>query len=259
MFEPVQGASFIADYFNIKVKDLIIAGFSSETILGDLDTYGYLVQRGPVDPGYPTLPGPITQILQTNMNLGEVKIEGIDLEMHLRSQPTNVGRFNFDATGTYFIKYDTQQPDGAYAGGVSTVYGQVVTGVIPRWKHYATLSWLYGPWTVGLSNLYQSDYIDQQVDNDGNQRRVSSMSLWDLQASYTGIKNLRLTLGWGRWDRRGSSAGTRTPRRPPGEKTRGPPTPPVTNQQYTFQSGFDPSYYDARARFIYGSVNWKFL
>lgn len=238
VFEPVQGASFLADYFNIKVKDLIIAGFSSETILGDLDTYGYLVQRGPVDPAYPTLPGPITQILQTNMNLGEVKIEGVDLEMHLRSQPTSVGRFNFDATGTYFIKYDTQNPDGTYSGGVSTVYGQVVTGVIPRWKHYATLSWLYGPWTVGLSNLYQSDYIDQQTDNDGNQRRVSSMSLWDLQGSYTGIKNLRLTLGVKNlWDT----------------------NPPVTNQQYTFQSGFDPSYYDARGRFIYGSVNWKFM
>ncbi len=64
------------------------------------------------------------------------------------------------------------------------------------------------------------------------------MSLWDLQGTYSGFKNLRLTLGVKNlWDT----------------------NPPVTNQQYTFQSGYDPSYYDARARFIYGSVNWKFM
>lgn len=124
-----------------------------------------------------------------------MRIEGIDLEMHLRSQPTNVGRFNFDVSGTYFIKYDTQNTDGSFTGGVSTVAGQSVTGVIPRWKHYATLSWLYGPWNVGLSNLFQTDYIDEATDNDGNIRRVSSMSLWDLQGTYSGFKNLRLTLG----------------------------------------------------------------
>ena len=238
VFEPVQGASFIVDYFNIKVKDLIVAGYPTETILGDLGTYGYLVQRGAVDPNYPTLPGPITNIIQTNVNLGEVKLEGLDLEMHLRSQPQSWGRIGFDASGTYFIKYDTQAPDGSFTGGVSTVYGQAVTGVIPRWKHYATLSWTYGAWYAGLSNLYQSNYIDNQTDNDGNLRRVSSMSLWDLQGSYSGIKNLKFTLGVKNlWDT----------------------NPPVTNQQYTFQSGYDPSYYDARARFIYGSVNWKFL
>jgi len=243
VFEPIQGASFIVDYFNIKVKDLIVAGLPTGTILGDLSTYGYLVTRGPVQPNYPSLPGPITSIQQTNMNLGEVKLQGLDMELHLRSEPTKVGRFNFDMTGTYFIQYDTQQPDGSFVGGVGTVYGQTSgAGVIPRWKHYATISWLYGPWNVGLSNLHQNSYVDfQEVYNDttnGDLRRVGNLSLWDLQGTYSGFKNLRLTLGVKNlWDT----------------------NPPVTNQQYTFQSGYDPSYYDARGRFIYGSVNWKFL
>jgi iron complex outermembrane receptor protein len=34
--------------------------------------------------------------------------------------------------------------------------------------------------------------------------------------------------------------------------------PPLTNQVNTFQAGFDPSYYDARGRFIYGSVTYAF-
>ena len=107
-----------------------------------------------------------------------------------------------------------------------------------RWKHYATLSWLYGPWIASLSNLYQSSYTDNQTDLDDNERTVGVLTSWDTQVSYTGIKNLRLTLG---------------------VKNLFDKDPPVTNQQYTFQSGFDPSYYDARARFLYGSVNWKFF
>ncbi|HEV8500217.1 MAG TPA: hypothetical protein VGR63_01475, partial [Casimicrobiaceae bacterium] len=34
--------------------------------------------------------------------------------------------------------------------------------------------------------------------------------------------------------------------------------PPLSNQQNTFQLGFDPSYYDPRARFVYGSVKYSF-
>jgi iron complex outermembrane receptor protein len=63
------------------------------------------------------------------------------------------------------------------------------------------------------------------------------MSLWDLQGSYSGFKNWTLTLG---------------------VKNLFDTNPPVTNQQNTFQLGFDPSYYDPRARFVYGSVRYAF-
>jgi hypothetical protein len=32
----------------------------------------------------------------------------------------------------------------------------------------------------------------------------------------------------------------------------------VSNQSKVFIVGFDPSYYDPRARFVYGSINYKF-
>ena len=59
-----------------------------------------------------------------------------------------------------------------------------------------------------------------------SQRRVSSMTLWDLQVAYRGIRGLTLTLG---------------------AKNIFDTNPPLTNQQTTFQVGFDPSYYDARS------------
>ena len=68
-------------------------------------------------------------------------------------------------------------------------------------------------------------------------RRVGSMSLWDVQEQYTGIKHLTFTLG---------------------VKNVLDTNPPKTNQQNTFQVGYDPSYYDARARFVYLQVGYGF-
>ena len=52
-----------------------------------------------------------------------------------------------------------------------------------------------------------------------------------------GIKNLTLTLG---------------------VKNVLDTNPPPTNQRIYFQAGFDPSYYDARARFVYGALTYSF-
>ena len=63
------------------------------------------------------------------------------------------------------------------------------------------------------------------------------MSLFDVQGSYTGIKNLTLTLG---------------------VKNVFDTNPPATNQRISFQAGYDPQVYDARARFVYGSIRYAF-
>ena len=109
--------------------------------------------------------------------------------------------------------------------------------MVPRWKHYAQLNWNLGPWSATLGNTYQTGYIDQYTDLAGNVRRVSDMSLWDLQFDYTGFKNWKLTLG---------------------AKNLMDTDPPFTNQSWQFQQGYDPSYYDPNARFIYASVTYSF-
>ena len=146
-----------------------------------------------------------------------------------------------DVTGTYYIRNDSQNVDGTYSGFVSNQYGSSVAGVLPRFKSYAGLSWDSGPWSATVANTYQSGYVDVQNgdalgDND-KPRRVSSMSLWDLQGSYTGWRGFTFTLG---------------------VKNVFDTNPPQTNQQNTFQLGYDPNYYDARARFVYGLVRYAF-
>ena len=53
-----------------------------------------------------------------------------------------------------------------------------------------------------------------QTDPEGNLRRVGTLSLWDIQGSYTGFKNITLTLG---------------------AKNMFDTDPPLTNQNNTFQ------------------------
>jgi iron complex outermembrane recepter protein len=237
VIEPTDTLSFSADWFKINLKEAIINGIPYTTILGDLATYGNLVTRGPPTPDFPNLPGRITGIVQTYINIGGIHIQGIDVEAHYKPAGTPYGRFRFDIAGTYYMRYDNQNTDGTWTGQVSNQFGSATQGIVPRWKHYATANWEYGAWSATLGNLYQASYIDVGTDPDGDLRRVGSMSLWDVQGSYKGFKNLTLTFGVKNvFDR----------------------DPPLTNQQTTFQVGFDPSYYDARARFVYGTVKYAF-
>ena len=240
VFEPAQGWSISADWFDLYLQQGITNGISPATILQDLNsyaTYGNLVTRAPSDPANPNLPGRIVSIDQRYLNLGGTKIQGIDTNIQWSAPPTPVGRFRATMSGTYYIKYDAQQTDGSYAGFISNQLGSPVTGVSPRWKSYQTVSWDNGPWTVVLGNSYQSSYTDAQTDLDGNERTVSSMSLWDLQLVWKGFKNLALTLG---------------------SKNILDTNPPKSNQQNSFQVGFDPSYYDPRARVVYMQATYSF-
>ena len=245
VFEPLTGVSLSFDWFDLKVEQLFSNGASPLTILNNLGTFGNLVTRGPVQPQFPNLPGPITLIDQRFINIGKVSITGYDVNVKATSPATEFGRFSFNLDGTYYKKYDVMDTEGNYAGTVSNQLNAAVSGLVPRYKQYAALTWTRGPWSATLGNLYQSSYVDVNYadaytytgDVPEVTRRVSSMSLWDLYVSYTGFKNWKLTLGVNNlFDT----------------------NPPFTNQQTTFQVGYDPTYYDARARVVYGTVTYTF-
>ena len=237
VYEPVAGVSIGFDWFNLKVQDLFSNGPTPLTILNNLSQYGNLVTRGPATPNFPTLPGPITFIDPRFINIGEVRMDGWDIDIRARTPNTEIGRFLFTLNGTYYRKYDIQNTDGEFEGGVGTQLDQATSGFIPRYKQYMAVTWERGPWAATLGNLHQNGYTDNQTDFDGNPRRVGTLSLWDLNTTYTGFKNWKLSLGvQNLFDK----------------------DPPVTNQQTTFQVGYDPTYYDARARFVYGSVAYTF-
>ena len=66
---------------------------------------------------------------------------------------------------------------------------------VPRWRHYASINWERGAWNATLAHTFQTGYSDENPLADGSPRRVSSYSVWDVQGSHTGIRNLTVTLG----------------------------------------------------------------
>ena len=237
VLEPLPGLSMSVDYFQIHLENQIVNGIPYPTILNDQTKYAALITRGPVTPGYPSLPGPILNMPAEYINLNATTIIGYDVDLRYVTPMSWIGRFTFNLAGTYYTNYKTQNLDGSWNDSVANMYGSPVTGVIPRWKQYATVNWAYGPWGATLGNTYQTSYTDQETDGNGNYRRVGVLSLWDLQATYSGFKNLTLTAG---------------------VKNLLNTNPPTSNQYGTFIAGFDPSYYNPLGQVFYGSVKYTF-
>jgi iron complex outermembrane receptor protein len=163
---------------------------------------------------------PIAYVDSPLENLGNVRAEGIDLSLGLSSGPTAAGVFGISAEGSYITRYDSQDARGGpYRADVGRF---AVDAPIFRWQHVAQASWMQGPWTGALSQRYLSGYTDQDA-----MRKVGSYSLLDASLTYTGFKNLSLSLGLKNLlDRQ----------------------PPFSNQTETPQANYDPRYTDATGR-----------
>jgi iron complex outermembrane recepter protein len=238
VLEPTSNISLTLDAFKIDLKETIVNGVPAPTILGDLVKYGALVTRGPVDPAFPLLPGPITQINQTNINLGQTKLSGFDFDARFRLPATEFGKITLSYSGTYFSKYDTENPDGTFTPNVDTV-NNTTGGLIPRLRTYLSATWARGPWTVSAAQNWQGGYQDIVGSRTGAARQVGAYETYDLQTQYSGLKNLQLTLGVKNILNR---------------------DPPFTNSggQVSFQAGYDPQYADPRGRFVYVSATYQF-
>jgi iron complex outermembrane receptor protein len=237
VLSPIPQVTLALDAFKIHVKNIIANGVTPSIILGDLATYGSLVTRGPVDPAFPGLPGPIIQINQTNINLGESKVGGVDLDFKF-VQPLGAGRLTASLAGTYFTKFDVQNPDGTFASGLDQV-NTATGGLVPRWKHYASIDYSTGPWGFTLGQSWQKGYDDIPPTGGTPLRRVGVYELYDFQARYSGFKNLELRAGI---------------------RNLLDKDPPYSNAggQTSFQGGYDPVYADPRGRYYYAGLTYKF-
>jgi iron complex outermembrane receptor protein len=199
-----------------------------------------LIHRGPVDPAYPTLPGPIVQVDQFLTNLGKQKVSAIDFTLQLLAPKQDWGQVRLNFTGTYNIENRRQQLDGSYPNQVnhySIVGGN--PGVIPYWHHYLELGWNYGPWSVTMTENFQTGGYDQSpVPGTGTQlRTIGNYDLWNLGVIYAGFRNWTLSAGI---------------------KNLFDHDPPFSNQSQNFQVGYDPTYADPHGRLYWAGVRYAF-
>jgi iron complex outermembrane receptor protein len=240
VWEPFAGLSIAIDYWRI-AKSNLIGALSEVTIFDNFARYAPTnIVRGPVDPQHPDLPGPISNVLLTNQNLGNLKTSGIDVDVAWRGAATSIGRFSFALNGTYITEWKLQTDGVTYESALGR-NASSVPGPFPRWKHYAALDWEHATWGIRLAQTFQSGYEDTNIFPvrvpAPLPRSVSSYEVWDLQARYTGWRNTKLVVGVRNlFDR----------------------DPPFTNQPFSYQVGYDPNYADPRGRTFYASVTYTF-
>jgi iron complex outermembrane receptor protein len=241
VWEPAKGLSLTVDYWQIS-KSNLIGTLDPNTVFNDMDRYGASnIVRGPVDPNYPDLPGPIQTVILTQQNLGNLQTAGIDFDIAWRGPASDLGRFGLALNGTYFTEWKVQTDGQNYESALARRVGSV-PGPIPRFRLYAALNWNHGPWDATLAQTFQSGYEDtndfpRRVLDPPPPRQVASYSVWDLQGRFAGLRNTVIALGVKNlFDR----------------------DPPFTNQNFTPQVGYDPAYADPRGRTFYARVSCAF-
>ena len=243
--QPAKSLSISVDAYWIQLKDsIIIGGLNAAFILANAQnatTYSSFIVRGAPD-GNASGAGPITGIIQTTSNLFEVSTSGWDVGLAFVPMNDENGRVTMRLDGTYVERYNRQNADNTWTNQVDQALN-AAGGVIPRWRHIASIGYDKGPWNVTGFQNYQKSYHDQlsTFPEPGatsiQPRRVSDYVTYDIQGSYTGIKNLQLSVG---------------------VKNILDTDPPYTNAGGQFAAGYDITYADVRGRFVYGTVTLRF-
>jgi iron complex outermembrane receptor protein len=250
VFDLARNASFSIDYFNSKVKGTI--GALPETaIFGD--TAGYAdkfvrcsqlppSQAAAIDACVPGPVDPLAYIVTTTANLGDIKSQGFDLALNASSDASSYGRFTFALNGTYLTKWEQQLvKDGDFYSALGK-YSVELNFPAPRWQHVMQVGWETGAWSTTLFNRFKAGYDDYNLDTLDDDiyghNTVGNWSVYDVTVSYTGVKGLTLTGGvLNLMDKRG----------------------PFTNQNATFQTGYDPRISDPVGRAWFLQARYKFM
>jgi iron complex outermembrane receptor protein len=232
VWEPMPGFSIGVDYWKVN-KTNTIGALTDDQIFTNFDLFESThIVREPAELTSP-LPGRIDKVIEITENLGDLWTSGVDIDVNLRGPPTSFGRLAFNLNGTYVGNWQ-QQLDGVH---YVVAVGRSVIGAVPRWRHYATLYWNYGPWSATLAQVYSSGYMEVNPSQQRNERRVGSYDIWNLQGTYSGLQNTTLTLGIKNlFDR----------------------APPFSNQNSQGLVMFDPRYADPRGRLFYAQVTVSF-
>jgi iron complex outermembrane receptor protein len=229
VYEPTPSFTLSADYWNIKVKDLI-QPLAEQTIFDDPVKYANLFV-------YNAAGNTLLYVIDNTANLGELHTDGIDVSMLYRLPKNPLGTFTVSYDGTYVNTYKYQnERGGPFGENAGRYFGP---NPIFRWRHNLLVTLNAGDWLFNLSNRYLSHYRDQNTANDpGFDNNVKHYSTWALSTTYTGNKQFELTAGI---------------------KNLLDEAPPFSNQVTNFQIGYDPRYTDPLGRTVYMRLVYKFF
>ncbi|WUR14559.1 TonB-dependent receptor [[Empedobacter] haloabium] len=215
VLEPVKGTSFSLDVWHIKRKDEIGLKSTAELLASEDSLPAGIVNRLPValdrtftaqersDYGVGNV-GPLASTSGMFENTAQTKTSGVDLSLTSRI-PTPIGRVDVIGNATYLLDYKIFAPNRNGGSWGDDLAGQHGTSKLTA-NLMGTLG--LGAFSHSLRATLRSpqklqyDYYDEQYTPAGcadsgyepNECRVASYVRWDYNLTYTGIRNLTLSL-----------------------------------------------------------------
>jgi iron complex outermembrane receptor protein len=194
VFEPTRAFTASFDYWQVNMKDML-ANLPESVYFTNYAQYQNLFVRN--------ADGTLAYIDNRTMNLGGQIAAGVDVTANWQAPRTRFGTFQVGLDGTYLTRFDNQlEKNGAWMSNVGQ-FGWASNGttssypiITPRWKHNLRLSWSSGDWAAQLTNVFASKYHDANTAvTQQYYRDISSVSLWNLTASWNGNKQVKITAG----------------------------------------------------------------
>lgn len=221
--EPTKTTLVSADLWWTNIKHTI-SSIPEQTIMNNLDKYQ--------DRFVANADGSLAYMKALDQNIGNTRASGLDMSGMWALPRTSIGNFTLGINSTYMIKYDYQnEENGEY---IHNVGRYADNGAIFRWKYELTLGWNLGPWSSTISQSYHSGY--QDMNPEGEDHKVKGDSRWNVSASYDWKKLLNATIGVRNVFNR---------------------KPAYTNQNQSFQVGYDPRYSDIYGRTFFLNLTYK--
>ncbi|MFT7724710.1 MAG: TonB-dependent receptor [Roseateles sp.] len=197
-FEPVKGLLVTVDYWGIRIGGVLGALSYAEVQSAPAKYAANILRKAD---------GTIDHIVASQGNRGDMSMRGLDVAATYQLKTGSWGSFNFKLDGTYYDKYAFSVEKGGQVydnigilnnDGVYTVsnLGLATTQqIIYRWKHTAAVAWRLGNWSTQLSQRYSSGLTDQTPRAGSSYTSIKAYKQYNLNAAYTGFKNLKLNFG----------------------------------------------------------------
>jgi iron complex outermembrane recepter protein len=194
LLQPLPSVSASIDYWNIETSNRIGA-LSGQLLVAQYTRYSQYVIRDPAT-------NEITEVISPTFNIAGDKLSGVDLNVSATGQAWG-GRLTATLDGTYNKSFKSRFSDADPWVERVGQFGDSTYGfdLRIRWKHTTSLTYATGPWSGTLSQSFVSGYY-AEVDGFGSSvtppnapKRIGSYTLYNLTATYTGIKNLTMTAG----------------------------------------------------------------
>jgi iron complex outermembrane recepter protein len=249
--EPIPNLGITVDFYRVLISDEIQAipaltiyqnptEFSSLYTLNNAGTLSTATAEATECPNSNLKAATCGYIQQTPQNTGGLTTDGFDINANYLIR-SDFGNFHLGLDSTVVTQYLLQEFTG---GPFLNLVGQFNQGNEPivRWQYSLTLDWNSNDarWGAGLQNRFLSRYADEYSDVSGvttDPREVGSYSIWNGYVSFKPVDPLTVLFGI---------------------KNIFDTNPAFSNQNVTFQAGYNPTFSDPTGRAFYVNLKYDF-